>query len=206
MGFVDVVRLLLVVSFAMIFGCARNPVPEPPPLPRGPAFVNLEAGWRVRVVTPKLKSGGFLMKTAEQKAEGATITLRATDEFLGYETATYNVLPVNDGGVRVVPGEVEFNQGGATARSLKSFAPRMSVPGRFRHVRLVYMQKVSDADHATGIVAARNRIELDLLTRRLLADPGTDCRISRQEYCEWIPAGVAIRPERLVNEKWIPAR
>lgn len=160
----------------------------------------------MRVVTPKLKSGGFLIKPVEQKEEGANITLRVTDEFLGYETATYDVLPVKDGGVKIVTGEVEFNRDGAITKTQKSFAPRMAVPGRFKRVELLYMQKVSNSDHATAILAARNAEELDLLTRNVLAQPDTYCRMSRKEYCEWIPAGVAIRPEKLLNEKWVPAR
>ena len=63
--------------------------------------MELEAAWRVRVITPKLKSGGFLLKRAEQHESGNTITLRAGDEFLGYETAPYGVEARAEGGVGV---------------------------------------------------------------------------------------------------------
>lgn len=68
------------------------------------------------------------------------------------------------------------------------------------------MQKVSDADHAMAVLAARDPVRLDLLTRSVLASPETTCRTDRNEYCEWIPAGVAVRPERPVNQGWAPAR
>ena len=36
--------------------------------------MELEAAWRVRVITPKLKSGRFLLEKAEQQESGNTIT------------------------------------------------------------------------------------------------------------------------------------
>jgi hypothetical protein len=199
--------MLGALLIAFLGGCAhRHPLPPPPPAPGGPSFVDLEAGWRVRVITAKLKSGGFLMKTTEQKEEGNNITLRAGDEFLGYETATYSVTARKDAGIRVALAAVEFNQNGAITPTPKSFAPRMPIPGRFRRVRLLYMQKVSDADHAMAVLAARDLPRLQLLTRSVQASPETACRSNRNEYCEWIPAGVALRPERPVNQGWAPAR
>ena len=38
------------------------------------------------------------------------------------------------------------------------------------------------------------------------ASPETACRANRGQYREWIPAGVAVRPERPNGSNWVPAR
>ena len=65
----------------------------------------------MRVITPVLKSVGFLLKTMDQQEQGNTITLRVTDEFFGYETVTYAVGGRKDDGVRVALSAVELNRG-----------------------------------------------------------------------------------------------
>lgn len=48
------------LALAALGGCATHRLaPRPSPIARGPAYVDLEAGWRVRVVTPILRSGRF---------------------------------------------------------------------------------------------------------------------------------------------------
>ena len=47
-----------------------------------------------------------------------------------------------------------FNREGAITHSAKSFGPRLPMPGRFGRVRLLCLQKVSDADHAMAVLAA----------------------------------------------------
>jgi hypothetical protein len=196
----------LLVAAVLLAGCAkRHPVPLPPaPVVRGPAFAELEAGWRVRVVTPLLKSGGFLLKATEQQEEGNTITLRAGDEFQGYETAIYGVGAHKKGGVQIALTEVTMNRNGQLTHPAKSFAPRLRQPARLRHVRLLYMLKVSDADHNMAVLAAADSVRLAALTQRVQAAPATECRVSRNEYCEWIPAGVAVRAERQRGAAWVP--
>ena len=80
------------------------------------------------------------------------------------------------------------------------------MPGRFLRVRLLCLQKVSDADHAMAVLAAPDSPRLAVLTRSVQASPETACRTNRGQYCEWIPAGVAVRPERPNGSNWVPAR
>jgi hypothetical protein len=160
----------------------------------------------VLVITPKLKSGGFQLKKNQQQELGNTITMKADDDFLGYETATYGVMLHKNGGVRIALSGVDFNRNGDVTAAPKSFAPRLRMPARFRRIRLLYMQKVSDADHAMAVLAAPDPSRLATLTAEVQTLPETACRISRNEYCEWIPAGVAVRPERLIDQVWKPVR
>lgn len=83
-------------------------------LPGGPTFVELEAGWRVRVITPKLKSGGFLLEKAEQQKWGNPITFgggfqsRRSDHAFGeiVRSAFANAWPLS-ARPAVVPAESE---------------------------------------------------------------------------------------------------
>lgn len=186
-------------------GCVKRRSALPPPVVRGPAYVELQPEWRVQVITPLLKSGGFLLKTTEQQESGNTITLRAGDEFLGYETAIYSVSKHPKEGVRVVLTEVAMNRDGQLTHPAKSFAPRLRMPKRMRHVRLLYSLKVSDADHGMAVLAARNLAALGELTTNVQARPETECRNSRESYCEWVPAGIAMRVEKRIGADWKPA-
>lgn len=196
----------LLVAAVLLAGCAKRPPAPPPPAPilRGPSFAELAAGWRVRVITPLLKSGGFLLKATEQQEEGNTITLRAGEEFQGYETAIYGVGAHKKGGVQIALTEVTLYRNGQLTHPAKSFAPRLRQPARLRHVRLLYMLKVSDADHNMAVLAAADSARLAALTQRVQAEPATACGVSRNEYCEWIPAGVAVRAERPRGADWVP--
>src|SRR3954468_23665678 len=79
-------------------GCARNAihtaanqVPRNEAAPQA-SFLDLEAGWRLRVIVPLRKPGakGPLI-TGDASVSGTTLTLRAADSFLGYETQIYDV-------------------------------------------------------------------------------------------------------------------
>lgn len=191
---------------ALLTACAHKRPPLPPaPVLRGPAYAELQPGWQVRVVTPILKSGGFLLKTTEQQESGNTITLTAGDEFQGYETAIYAVGAQRAGGVRIALQEVTLERGSQRTHPPRSFAPRLNVPRRLRHVRLLYSLRVSSADHNMAVLAARDSRRLAELTERVQAAPATNCARSRNEYCEWIPAGVAVRAERPDGANWKPA-
>ena len=108
--------------------------------------------------------------------------------------------------MRVALTGVDLNREGALSRPKQSFAPRLRVPGRLPYIRLLFMQKASDADHSMAVLAARDRTRLQGLTQAVKGTPATACRNSRNEYCEWIPAGVAVRPERPAGPRWLPAR
>ena len=56
-----------------------------------------------------------------------------------------------------------------------------------------------------AVLAAVDSPRLAALTRRVQAAPSTECRVSRNEYCEWIPAGVAVRAEKPRGADWVPA-
>lgn len=88
-------------------------------------------------------------------------------------------------------------------------APLFRLPGEARYVRLIYLVRVSQADHDTAVVTANKKDALDSLTAQVRANP-ENCRSGRGTFCAWIPGGIAVPPEmRTVAagaEQWAPAR
>ena len=185
----------VLAALVLLAGCARH-APLPPAPARAP-YTDLKPGQRVTVVTPILKSGGFLVRSAESKVEAGpggslNVTMKTDDDFQGYETAVYQF----DERSRVRLLEVSVSKGGVVTPQTRSIAPRLNVPAKMRYVRLLYTLRVSAADHNMAILAAADAKRLIALTERVQADPAGGCRSSAKEYCEWVPAGVAVRPDR----------
>jgi hypothetical protein len=174
--------------------------------PIGPSYIDLEPGWRLRVVTPILKSGGYRLKLTAQTADAGTVTLHAGDDFLGYEVAYYAVRAHN--GVEFVSAETTRN--GRTAPQPQPVAHLFQLPRGVRHVRLIYLVRVSQADHDMAVAAAKDMDALDALTRRVQANPADACRTEPGAFCAWIPAGIAVVPQfkKTIDGgfEWAPAR
>jgi hypothetical protein len=211
-------RLIVsIVLAAALLGCggksARTPEPPPTAAPPpadvlGPDFIDLEPGWRVRVVTPLLKSGGYLMKKTEAELSGKTVTIDTGGEFLGYETSFYSVKPRMGGGVRVKFLSAEVTREEETTTRKQPHLRLFHTPGKARFVRLIYLKRLTQSDHDMAVVAAKDRDSLESFTRTVQAAPDTACRSLGSNYCSWVPAGIAVRPERIRagEEEWSPAR
>lgn len=154
------------------------------------------AGFHVRAITPILKSGVYALTPQQQSTEGKTVTLSVGSDFLGYETSYYSVRPRRGVGVKVVFTGADVTKDGVTTPQPRSIAPLFQLPRNSRFVRLIYLIRVSDADHNMALAAA-DRIEtLEALTRQVKADPVNGCKTSGRAYCSWIPEGIAVRAER----------
>jgi hypothetical protein len=71
------------------------------------------------------------------------------------------------------------------------------VPGYARFLRIFYLTRQSEADHNMALTGVGRADRLEPLTRALRQDPNAACvnRPAERVYCEWIPAGMAVRPE-----------
>ena len=152
------------------------------------------------MVTPILKSGGYLIKS--QGEPGGT-TLQAGSDFLGYEVAYY---AVGARGIEFTAGEVHKKD--TVVAAAQPMAPLFLLPKGIRCIRLIYLVRVSDADHDMAVVAAHNKSALDPLTAQVRANPAS-CRDADNTYCVWIPDGIAVTPEMRASatgkEQWVPA-
>ncbi|HUE22857.1 MAG TPA: hypothetical protein VMQ86_14320 [Bryobacteraceae bacterium] len=193
---------------SVLTGCAARNAPAPAAAvqPIGPSYIDLEPGWRLRVVTPILKSGGYRLKTAGQSLDGNNLTLSAGDDFLGYEVAYYAV-KARAGAVFV---SAETTIGGRSTAQPQPVAHLFQLPRGARHVRLIYLVRVSQADHDMAVAAAKDMDALEALTRRVQASPVDACHDGQGAFCAWIPAGIAVLPQVLRTidgaREWAPAR
>jgi len=159
-------------------------------------YIDLEPGWRLRVVTPILKSGSFQVTSLRQETTGNTISLSAGDDFLGYETAYYAVKAGPEGGIQIIFRSAEITKENATEYQARPLVRLFDLPGWARFVRLIYLTRASEADHDMAIVAASEKEFLEPATRRVQADPIAGCETERRTRCSWVPAGISVRPEK----------
>lgn len=192
---------------AVFLGCAvRAPHAGPLP-PIGRSFVDLQPGWRIRTVTPILRSGKYVPEFREATGVGGSAEITTGDDFIGYETSYYTVEPGERSGVAIALISAEATINGKTSRP----QPRVRLfdfSSRAQYVRLVFLTRVSRADHNQAILAASDIAILDNLTQQVEADPAANCKSQEGSYCVWVPEGIAVRPERpdpAHRRHWIPA-
>lgn len=190
---------MLFFSFAAIFcaiaGCSRKgvQVPSAPGIVRNDnSYLDLEPGWTVKIVVPLLKSGGYLPNFVAQKSEGNTILYSAPDP-IGYTTSFYLVSGKKNGDVRLKFVSAEETRDGKKT-SVGPPALPFELPRKAERIRLVYLVRVSKADHNMAIVGARRLEKLNSFTKQLKEDPNI-CAVSDEIFCAWVPPGVAVRRE-----------
>lgn len=212
--------LLLLASL----GACRKQVPAPaPPRQSSWNWIDLEPGWRIRVVTPIQKSGSYIMKFSPSEGSPVEpaprvrelsdrkldIAVTASQDFLGYETSFYTVSAHSRKGVVIAFQSATATIGGVALARSRPVQPLFRLPSWARSVRLLHLLRFGSADHDAAILAGRNVSELDRLTALVQADPSA-CRDYRNSTCQWIPAGIAAVPERRVMERgaeqWVPVR
>jgi hypothetical protein len=189
-------------------GCVRH-VPPVEPVPAAVrTYVDLQPGWRIRVVTPVLRSGKYMADLRAMPSSAGAIGLSAGDDFVGYETSFYRVSPTaqSDLSIEFVSSTVTIE--GKVSQKQQPIVRLFQMPAAARHARLVFLTRVSGADHNQAILAAAELDELDRLTKLVEADPTTNCRSQDNSYCEWVPEGIAVSAEKLDpahRRNWIPA-
>ena len=169
----------------VLTGCAARKAPAPAGANDRSDYIDLQPGWRLRVVTPVLKSGG-------------------------YELAYYAVRSRSGTGVRLEFLSAEITEEGQKSARSRPLTPLFQLPSGAKYVRLIFLTRVSRADHDMAVIAARESEALDGLTRRVLDDPTGECKSEDRTYCSWVPRGIAVAPElqKTVDGvgQWVPAR
>lgn len=202
-------NLSLCLAVAAVFlGCAVR-APHAGPLPDiGRSFVDLQPGWRIRTVTPILRSGKYLPEFGETAGVGGSAEITTGDDFIGYETSYYTVEPGKRSGVAIAFVSAKATINGKTSGQPQPRVRLFDFSPRAQYVRLVFLTRVSRADHNQAILAASDIAILDNLTQQVEADPAANCKSQEGSYCVWVPEGIAVRPERpdpAHRRHWIPA-
>ncbi|HLV95996.1 MAG TPA: hypothetical protein VKS44_12450 [Candidatus Acidoferrales bacterium] len=178
----------------------------PPPADRD--YVDFQPGWRIKVVTPILRSGGFVLKEPKVEQEGGDFIVRTGNDFVGYEIAYYLVRERSGRGVLIRFSSAEKVTNGNRKKESRPLVPLFDFPSDVGFVRLFVLTRVSKADHNQGILAAPSRERLIQATRGLEANPERNCRTEDDTLCFWIPQGIAVQPEKRDPKRrkhWIPA-
>jgi hypothetical protein len=165
----------------------------PAPTPFDNSYSDLQPGSTLKIVVPLLKSGGFRTDLETQQINANSFNVRA-NEFIGYTTIRYAILGKSTT-VALKFLSAEQTRHGRTAPLPQPPRLPFELPHRAAHVRLVYLVRVSRADHNMAIVASRQLDRLNDFTSRFKTDPAI-CRTANGIFCSWVPAGIAVRVEQ----------
>ena len=158
------------------------------------SYLDLEPGWELRVVVPLLKSGGFHVHDLSAPANNSTLSA-SSEDFIGYRVFHYTISGRTNSVVRLKFLSAEVTRNGATIVEPHPPALPFALPTQTGHIRLVYLVRVSEADHNMAIIASRRLEALNVFTKQFEKNPNA-CAISNEVFCAWVPAGIALRPEK----------
>jgi hypothetical protein len=184
-----------------------NALPAPGSAAPLRSYVDLEAGWRLTVVTPMRKDAPEAAWRYGQANTKTTTTQEATlginvvieldpSTLFGFERSVYAVTRQGllwEESVRNLNG----NETKATGPLLAIFDGK----ARRQEMRLLFLTRASDLNYNTAFLRAKNRAGIEELTQAVRQNPEQACTGD----CVWIPPGVAVRPEkRGADGTWAP--
>jgi hypothetical protein len=182
-----------------VAGCAGRgaaPISRPDPTPQANyEYVELQPGWRIKVITPILKSGKFIVETQAVTSADGTVQLKLSDDFVGYEIAYYSISEQR-GGVLIRYSSSQMMKEGKPVAQTRPLLPLFDLPPNLNFVRLMFLTRVSKADHSQGILAASSPEHLTELTQSVEAHPEENCKSSAETFCSWVPAGITAQVEK----------
>ena len=197
--------LLAITITATLTGCAIR-------TPHGGAsasidrsYVDLEPGWRVRVVTPILKSGTFKVQTEKVETSGSTVTLKTTDDFVGFEIDYYAVNTPNGHRPLIEFSSAEVTKNGRRTKQSQPWVPLFDLPEGIHYARLLFLSRVSQIEHDQAILGASSLQDLETLTQRVESSPAETCKTQREGICLWVPGGISVQAEKKTGKQWVPA-
>jgi hypothetical protein len=173
-------------------------------------YIDLRAGWRVRVVVPILRSGGYIvpMKTRQ---EGKSVSVYTGTDFIGYETDDYVVRALRNGvGVRIVFKRAASTIEGKTSKRAVPSLQLFNFSSELQLVRIVYLIRESRSDHDMVILAAADAGVLRKSTEGTISGAAGECNSESRLFCVQIPSGIGLSLERESRangqKEWVPVR
>jgi hypothetical protein len=150
---------------------------------------------RLQVVSPILRDGAApdapIIDTSGN-GNSITVTLKASDNLIGYETAWYAALPRTNGiGFTIAPLYADRHVKDQTEHRSQPANNYLQFPSDAAFYRLFY--KSGQTDFTALVVAASTRAELDRRTG-ILDTAAASCVKLKGELCVEIPRRVAINP------------
>jgi len=193
-------RICLLNVCLLLTGCGpQRPAPPNPPNIGELGYLDLKAGWRLRVVVPIVRTGGYIVPMIT-KLEGHTISVTAGKDLLGYETDYYDVQSSIGSAVTI-----KFRRAVAVIQGKKSKPKQpalalFNLPPHDGFIRIVYLIRASRYDHDMVVLTSTDENVLRDLTVKTMSNGADACQTSSSSICVQIPAGVAVIPEEKVRE------
>lgn len=158
-------------------------------------YIDLQPGWNVRVVFPRLRSGGYVLPSMQQgSVSGNAVAVQAGSDFLGYEKDFYKVELQRGAGIAVQFSHAEIWENDRTSRRSQPGLLLFPNAGNWKYIRLVYLTRESVADHDMAIISAMTPDILDISTQAVIRR--AECKSDETAWCAWVPKGVAVDPEK----------
>jgi hypothetical protein len=175
-------------------------------------YVDLGPHHRLKVVSPILREGtppgASTLEATTVSGNGKTLTVdvKSSANFLGYETAWWNIEPRPDRmGLLFVAGTAEARIGDKVTEEAQPRFNYLRFSPDAAYFRLFFLTRISHADHDIAILSARSLPELDDETAKLEENPNA-CGTPAKPLCVLVPKEVAVVPHIVVtvNGKGIP--
>lgn len=168
-------------------------------------YVDVGPEHRLKVVGPILREGAqpgaSALGSPETSVSGgkATIEMRASKDFVGYETAWFAIQPVaGKPGARIAFLSADDNIDGKQSRAGKPRLDYFQFAPDAAFYRLFYLTRISRADHDIAVLAAPTKVDLEERTASFAADPAI-CTTTAHGWCVLIPRESAVVPHLLVT-------
>ncbi len=179
--------------------------PGPPPTGGVTNYVQLRAGWRLRVTTSLVPPGGYRICGDPRQSSPTTIAVSA-EGFKGYETAIYRIVERPGGGISIEFERAEEVRDNGRVPSVAPRADLFRLPPEARFARLLYPWCGSAIDVGVWLIAAEDGVALDAMAPHVQAGHGCP-PVSTGQLCTWIPQGTAVVPERRDDSgTWVPVQ
>jgi hypothetical protein len=162
-------RRFTIVLLLIVAGCSRKvlhpPVTSEPLVEKD--YIDLEPGSKLRIVLPPPN----------------------------FEIVHYAVAGQRRGRVRLQFLSAEVIRDGKTFPEPRPPVLPFALPSKAAHIRLLYLRRLSQADHNMSVVAADRLDILESATKQIRRDPNS-CRNDSRVICSWVPPHIAVRPEK----------
>ena len=187
----DVLVRIKVVLVVTLVSCQRAKPPVPAPVSDN-TYLDVLAGWRIRVVAPVLKDPSQPVVSANVKGvETQYYALRGSRRQVRVKFLRATV---------TIDGKTEDEP-----QPLKNYFP---LPAGALEVRLIYLARSTEAPHDMAVVFARRSSLLEELSKQVIHDPHS-CDAA-PSGCLWIPVAVAAIAEHRQSpadlNSWQPVR
>ena len=193
------------VAVGMLCACSAHKPQPPPHFFVDQRYIDLQPGWRIKVVTPIVKGGGYGVQTEEVKASEGSVEMRTTADFIGYEVDYYAVESADDRiAIRFLSAETRTNGGNAKRRTAP-LVPLFTLPADTRNIRLLFLTRVSPSEHNAAVLSANSSEALNKLTNLVEESPAQNCGNQGDAICSWIPEGISVQAEKKTSKDWVPA-